>query len=90
MTIRAKLRMDFGPWSGPWVAHTKGSVREYPEVAVIRKDYRHGFESYGWHDLRCKIILLSGGHEDCHPEIFRFAQRLARRMAKELNSKRTK
>jgi hypothetical protein len=54
---------------GPWIPFSKGSHKQAGEICIIRKDNEHGMESYGWHNIRNKIIIYSAGHNERLPKV---------------------
>lgn len=45
-----------------WVAHTNGGPNQrHWEIAVIREDFKHGFDSLGWFGEHKLLVSSSGG-----------------------------
>lgn len=71
-----------------WIVHTKGGPdREGFEIAVLRTDNLHGYNSYGWFDENKLLISHNGGR--CQwpviPLVWDKLVRVAQEVADELN-----
>ena len=73
-----------------WEAYIRGNVFEPSlEISVIRKDNKHGHDSYGWFDVNKLLVFSSGGpcQHSLAPMVSAKMIELAFSVAEELNIK---
>ena len=83
------MSLDMGPWTGKWVVEIKGSPKHDHEITVVRKDYKLGFESWGWFHQDAKRLIATAdfGAETVGIITWKKLIQVANEVAEHLNQK---
>ena len=71
--------------TNPWVVNAKGNTNDY-EISVTRKDYKLGWDSYGWAGKDKEILFEKDYLSDPIPQwIFDELLKITEKRCRELN-----
>jgi hypothetical protein len=81
-------RSDYGAPHGRWHVQTKGDLTGC-EISIIREDFKHGHDSWGWDSPDAKIIFVNAGakYEPLTEDKWKRWHEMAEAMAKALNDR---